>query len=135
MRPLVVDARRDGETCFTKTLSGGKLYVNIDKLLVGRPRHNPGYVKSPILFAHHRRKNGNNGVVTYQFSEGTYIFEGLVHGVRRIRVLPFHKKILKHQILDNIAVFVTDGDIVSIYGNEFIVRHDFEDTIYFERCD
>lgn len=133
MRPLVVDARRDGETCFTKTFGGGRLYINMDKLLGGKPVH--GQTKLPILFAHHRRKNSNNGVVGYRYSEGTYIFEGLVHGVRRIMVTPFHKKILQHRVLDNIAVFVTDGDIVSIYGNEFIVRHDFEDTIYFERCD
>lgn len=135
MIPIVVDARRDGETCFTKTLSGGRLYINMDKLLVGRPRPNPGYVSSPILFAHHRRKNSNNGVVGYRYSEGTYIFDGLVHGVRMIRVLPFSKKILQHQILDNIAVFVTDGDIINIYGNEFVVRHGFEENIYLERCD
>lgn len=129
MRPLVLDARRDGETCFTKTLSGGRLYINMDKLLVGRPRPNPGYVSSPILFAHHRRKNSNNGVVEYRYSEG------LIKDFRELMVTPFRKKILQHQILDKIAVFVTDGDIVSIYGNEFVVRHGSEEHIYLERCD
>lgn len=127
MRPLVVDARRDGETCFTKTLSGGKLYVNIDKLLGGKPVH--GQTKLPILFAHHRRKNSNNGVVEYRYSEG------LIKDFRELMVTPFRKKILQHQILDKIAVFVTDGDIVSIYGNEFVVRHGSEEHIYLERCD
>lgn len=133
MRPLVVDARRDGKTCFTKTLDDGRLYINMDKLLGGRPIH--GYTKLPILFAHHRRKNDNNGVVYYRYSEATYIFQGLIDGVRSIMVIPFHKKIRQHQILSNIAVFVDDGDVVNIYENEFIVRYDFEETIYFERCD
>lgn len=131
MRPLVIDARRDGETCFTKTLSGGRLYINMDKLLGGRPVH--GCTKFPILLAHHRRKNSNNGVVSYRYSEATYIFEGLIDGARKVLTVPFHRKIEQHQILGNIAVFVTDGDIVSIYGNEFIVRYDFEEIIYFER--
>lgn len=133
MRPLVVDARRDGKTCFTETLDDGRLYINMNKLLVGRPVH--GYTKLPILFAHHRRKNSSNGDVYYMYSEATYIFEGLIGGVRRIMVIPFHKKIREHQILSNIAVFVTDGDIVNMYGHEFIVRYDFEETIYFERCE
>lgn len=90
MIPLVVDARRDGKTCFTKTISGDRLYINMSRLLGGRPIH--GYTKLPVMFAHHRRKNSSNGDVYYMYSEATYVFEGLIDGVRRIMFTPFPQK-------------------------------------------